>query len=65
MPHDEHYFSIGTKEGKVMAVQADKHDYKQIAGRLQNSTGVPIRVTAKDAHYLDGFNLKVESISSK
>src|SRR5690348_6128886 len=34
MPHHQHYFSVDTKEGKVVAIQADKSDYRQIAGML-------------------------------
>lgn len=65
MPHHQHYFSIDTKQGKVLGIQADKGDYRQIAGMLQNSTGLPFYVTAKDAHYLNGFNVKVENVPAK
>jgi hypothetical protein len=65
MPHHQHYFSVDTKGGKVLAIQADKKDYRQIAGMLENSTGLPILVTAKDAHYLNGFNVKVEAETAK
>lgn len=61
MPHHQHFFSIDLKSGKVVAVQADKHDYEELAGMLQNATGLPISVSQKDAHFLAGFNLKVES----
>lgn len=60
MPHHQHYFSIDTKEGKVVGLQADKSDYRQIAGALENFTGLPITVTSKDAHYLAGYNTKIE-----
>ena len=42
-----------------MALQADKHNYKQMVGMLQNFAGLPIEVSAKDAHFLAGFNTKV------
>lgn len=32
---------------------------------LQNSTGKPIQVTAKDAHYLNGFNTQIVTDESK
>lgn len=65
MPHHQHYFSVDLKNGKVIGIQADKGDYKQIAGMLQNSTGLPFQVTAKDAHYLNGFNTKIVADESK
>jgi hypothetical protein len=65
MPHHQHFFSIDMKNGKVLAIQADKSDYKQIAGMLENGTGLPIEVTAKDAHYLAGFNTKVTADEKK
>lgn len=65
MPHHQHYFSLDLKSGKVVGVQADKSDYKEIAGMLQNSTGLPIQTTAKDAHYLNGFNVQVVPDESK
>lgn len=65
MPHHEHYFSIDQKDGKVIGIQADKSDYRQIAAMLQQSTGLPIEVTAKDAHFLNGFNTKVVEAESK
>lgn len=65
MPHHQHYFSVDTKSGKVLGIQADKGDYRQIAGMLQNFTGLPFHVTAKDAHYLNGFNVKIENVPSK
>jgi hypothetical protein len=61
MPHHEHYFSIDMKDGKVLGIQADKSNYKQIAGMLQNLTGLPIQVSDKDAHYLNGFNVQVSA----
>jgi len=65
MPHHEHYFSIDQKDGKVIGVQADKDNYRQIAGMLQNSTGLPIEVTAKEAHFMNGFNTKIVEAESK
>ena len=47
------------KDGKVLAIQADKNDYKQVAAMLENSAGLPIEVSAKDAHFMSGFNTKV------
>lgn len=61
MPHHEHYFSIDTKDGKSLGIQADKSDFKQIAGMLQNFAALPIQVSQKDAHYLNGFNVQVTS----
>src|ERR1700689_3771305 len=61
MPHHEHYFSIDTKDGKSLGIQADKGDFKQVAGMLQNFAAQPIQVSEKDAHYLNGFNIKVTS----
>ncbi|MGH9542813.1 MAG: hypothetical protein ACRD2H_13150 [Terriglobales bacterium] len=54
MPHHQHFFSIDLKSGKVIALQADKSNYKQIAGMLQNLTGLPIEVSQKEAHFLSG-----------
>lgn len=65
MPHHEHYFSIDRKDGKVIGIQADKDDYRQIAGMLQNSTSLPIEVTAKEAHFLNGFNTKIVEAEPK
>ncbi len=59
MPHHQHFFSVDLKDGKVLAIQADKSDYKQVAEMLENSAGLPIEVSAKDAHFLAGFNTKV------
>jgi len=64
MPHHQHFFSIDMKDGKVLAIQADKSDYKAIAGMLQNLTGLPIEASAKDAHFLSGFNVKVVGATS-
>jgi hypothetical protein len=61
MPHHEHYFSIDTKDGKSLGIQADKGDFKQVAGMLQNFAALPIQVSEKDAHYLNGFNIQVTS----
>jgi len=65
MPHHQHYFSIDLKSGKVIGIQADKSDYRGIAGMLQNSVGLPIEVSPKDAHYLNGFNVKITQAESK
>ncbi len=65
MPHHQHFFSIDEKGGKVLGIQADKSDYRQIAGMLQQSTHLPIEVTSKDAHYLNGFNTQVVESQSK
>lgn len=65
MPHHQHFFSIDLNDGKVIAIQADKSDYKQIAGILQNLTGKPFQVSQKDAHFLAGYNETVESDSSE
>lgn len=60
MPHHQHYFSIDTKDGKVVGLQADKSNYRELAGALENFAGLPILVTSKDAHYLNGFNTKID-----
>lgn len=65
MPHHQHYFSIDLKDGKVIGIQADKGDYRQIAGMLQNAAALPIEVSARDAHYLNGFNTKIVAEDSK
>ncbi len=65
MPHHQHYFSIDQKDGKVIGIQADKGDYREIAGILQQSTGLPIEVTSKDAHFLNGYNTKIVEAQSK
>ena len=65
MPHHQHYFSIDQKDGKVIGIQADKGDYRQIAGMLQQSTSLPIEVTSKDAHFLNGYNTKIVEAQSK
>lgn len=65
MPHHQHFFPIDLKDGKALGIQADKGDYRQIAGMLENFAGLPIQVTAKDAHFLSGFNTKIEAGSSK
>jgi hypothetical protein len=58
MPHHQHYFSVDTKDGKALGLQADKSNYKQIAGMLENFAGLPIQVSDEDTHYLNGFNLQ-------
>jgi hypothetical protein len=65
MPHHQHFFSVDTKEGKVLAIQADKKDYRQIAGMLENFAGLPIQVSAKEAHFLNGFNVKITTEENK
>jgi|SRR5690242_2868495 len=59
MPHHEHFYSVDLKDGKVLGIQADKGDYRQIAGMLENFAGLPIQVSAKDAHFLNGFNTRI------
>ncbi|MGH9488763.1 MAG: hypothetical protein ACRD04_14405 [Terriglobales bacterium] len=59
MPHHQHYYSIDLKNGRVLAIQADKSDYKEIAGLLENLTGLPITASAKDAHFLAGYNVRI------
>lgn len=65
MPHHQHFFSIDLKNGRVLAIQADKSDYKQIAGILENLTGLPIQTSAKDAHFLSGYNVSVTGAGSE
>jgi hypothetical protein len=64
MPHHQHFYSVDMKDGKVVGIQADKSDYRQIAGMLENFAGLPIQVTAKDAHFLNGFNTKIVASST-
>ena len=59
MPHHQHFYSIDLKNGHVLGFQADKSDYKRAAGLLNNFTGLPIEVTLRDAHFLDGFNIQI------
>lgn len=59
MPHHQHFYSIDMKDGKVIGIQADKGDYRDIARMLQQATSLPIQVTSKDAHFLNGYNTKV------
>ena len=65
MPHHQHYFSIDQKDGKVIGIQADKGDYREIAGMLQRSTSLPIEVGSKDAHFLNGYNTRIVEAQSK
>lgn len=65
MPHHQHFFSVDLKDGKAVGIQADKGDYKQIASMLENFTALPIHVTAKDAHFLSGFNVAVDPGTGK
>jgi hypothetical protein len=64
MPHHQHFYSIDLKDGKAVGIQADKSDYKQIASMLENFTALPIHVTPKDAHFLAGFNVAIDSGST-
>ena len=59
MPHHQHFYSIDMKDGKVIGIQADKGNYRDIARMLQQATNLPIEVTSKDAHFLNGYNTKV------
>lgn len=65
MPHHQHFFSVDEKDGKVLGIQAHKRDYRQIARMLQQSTHLPINVTSKDAHFLNGFNTQIVASQSK
>jgi len=65
MPHLQQYFSIDKKDGKVIGIQADKDDYREIAGMLQQSTGLPIEVSSKDAHFLNGYRTRIVEAPSK
>jgi hypothetical protein len=65
MPHHQHFFSIDLRDGGVLGIQADKSDYRKIAGMLENFTGLPIHVTAKDAHFLNGFKTQTEVAANK
>jgi hypothetical protein len=65
MPHHQHFFSVDMKEGKALGIQADKSNYKQIASMLENFTRLPIHVTAKDAHFLNGFNIAIDTAGGK
>lgn len=64
MPHHQHFYSIDLKNGKAVGIQADKSDYKQIALMLENFTALPIHANAKDAHFLLGYNVVVDSDSA-
>ena len=64
MPHHQHFYSIDLKDGKAVGIQAHKSDYKMIAGMLENFTALPIHVTAKDAHFLAGYNVAIDSGST-
>lgn len=65
MPHHQHFFSVDEQNGAVLGIQADKGDYRQIAGMLQQATHLPLEVTSKDAHYLNGFNTQIVESTSK
>lgn len=64
MPHHQHFFSVDLKSGRAVGIQADKSDYKQIAGMLINYSAMPIHVTPKDAHFLAGFNTVIDTTGS-
>ncbi|HUX45308.1 MAG TPA: hypothetical protein VMV57_11205 [Terracidiphilus sp.] len=65
MPHHQHFYSIDEKDGKVLGIQADKGNYRDIARMLQQATHLPIEVTSKDAHFLAGFNTKIVDSGAK
>lgn len=65
MPHHQHFYSVDLKNGRVLGLQADKGDYKETAALLENFTGLPIQVSPKDAHFLDGFNTQVVSTAGE
>ncbi len=65
MPHHQHFFSIDTKDGRAIGVQADKRNYKEVAAMVQNFAGLPIQVSPKDAHFLSGFNTQIVSTPGK
>lgn len=64
MPHHQHFFSVDLKDGKAVGIQAHKSDYKEIAAMLENFTALPIHVTPKDAHFLAGYNIAIDSGSA-
>lgn len=64
MPHHQHFFSVDLKSGKAVGIQAHKDDYKEIAAMLENFTARPIHVTPKDAHFLAGYNVAIDSAST-
>jgi len=61
----QHFFSVDLKDGKALGIQADKGDYRRIAGMLESFANLPIQVTAKDSHFLAGFNTQIEAGSGK
>lgn len=63
--HHQHFFSIDMNDGKVLGIQADKSYYRKIAGMLENFPGLPIQVTAKDAHFLNGFRKQIAAPENK
>lgn len=65
MPHHQHFFSVDMTDGKALGIQADKGDYRKIAGMLENFAGKPIEVSAKEAHLLAGFNTQIVANESK
>lgn len=58
-PHHRHYFTITLKDKTAISLEADKHDYRQIASMLNSVTGQPIEVTQKDANNLKGVPVRV------
>ena len=58
-PHHRHYFTINLKDKTAISLQADKHDYRQIAQMLNTATGLPIEVTQNDVKNMKGVPVKV------
>lgn len=58
-PHHRHYFTVTMKDKTAFSLEADKHDYRQIASMLNSTTGLPIEVTQKDVNSLQGIPVKV------
>jgi hypothetical protein len=44
---------------------ASMRQISPVAGMLQNSVKLPIQVTQKDAHYLNGYNVQIVAAESK
>ncbi len=53
------HLTITLKDKTAITVEADKHDYRQIATMLNSATGQPIEVTQKDVNSLQGVPVKV------
>lgn len=58
-PHHRHYFTVTLKDKTAISLEADKHDYRQIASMLNSATGQPIEVTQKDVKSLEGIPVRV------